>query len=152
MRRMTGAIFTEMRPERMIMSACLGDARVTSAPKRDRSVRGPASVVIISHAQQHHEDDDRPEGEAPEGVQPDRHRIEKDDLDVEQDEEHRDQIEADPEPEALGDLGGESALVRLLLHAARTVRAEHSVEEREGQPDGAAQQQEDETWYVAVEQ
>ena len=41
------------------------------------------------------------------------HRVEEDDLDVEQDEQHRDQVEADPEAEGPRDLGGQAALVGL---------------------------------------
>ena len=44
--------------------------------------------------------------------------IEEDDLDVEQDEEHRDQVEADPEAEALLDLRRQAALVRVALGRA----------------------------------
>src|SRR4051794_20285286 len=50
-RRMIGAILIDTRPDRISMSAWRGELLVTSAPKRDRSVRGPASVVIISMAQ-----------------------------------------------------------------------------------------------------
>ena len=38
-------------------------------------------------------------------------RVEEDHLDVEQDEQHRDQVEADPEAEAALDLGRQAALV-----------------------------------------
>ena len=34
------------------MSACRGEKRITSAPKRDRSLRGEPITVIISMAQQ----------------------------------------------------------------------------------------------------
>jgi hypothetical protein len=50
-RRTTGAILTETRPATIIRSACLGDARMTSMPKRDKSNRA-ANVLIISMAQQ----------------------------------------------------------------------------------------------------
>ena len=49
----------------------------------------------------------------PNAFELDRHRVEEDDLDVEEDEQHRDQVEADPEAEALLDLGGQAALVRV---------------------------------------
>ena len=52
MRRMIGAIFTDTRPDRMIMSACRGEARIASAPKREMSLRGDPMTVIISIAQQ----------------------------------------------------------------------------------------------------
>ena len=51
MRRMTGAIFIETRPERMIRSAWRGDARNASKPKRAMSTRA-ATIDIISIAQQ----------------------------------------------------------------------------------------------------
>ncbi len=52
MRRMTGAILIDTRPDRMIMSAWRGEARNTSAPKRLASTRGEPTTVIISIAQQ----------------------------------------------------------------------------------------------------
>jgi hypothetical protein len=51
MRRMTGAILIDTRPDRISMSACRGDARNTSAPKRALSYRDVGSD-IISIAQQ----------------------------------------------------------------------------------------------------
>src|ERR1041385_314499 len=51
MRRNTGAIFRETRPETIITSACRGLARNTSAPKRARSLRDVVAF-IISIAQQ----------------------------------------------------------------------------------------------------
>src|ERR1044072_7223847 len=50
MRRSTGAIFLETRPETIITSACRGLARKTSDPKRARSWR-ESVVAIISIAQ-----------------------------------------------------------------------------------------------------
>src|SRR3954471_2887326 len=49
--RRTGAIFWLTRPATIIRSACRGEARKTSMPKRARSYR-PAPVAIISMAQQ----------------------------------------------------------------------------------------------------
>src|SRR6266511_6444321 len=49
--RSTGAIFCDTRPATIIRSACRGEARNTSMPKRERSYR-PAPVAIISIAQQ----------------------------------------------------------------------------------------------------
>src|SRR5919107_2587930 len=49
--RSTGAIFWLTRPATIIRSACRGEARKTSMPKRARSYR-PAPVAIISIAQQ----------------------------------------------------------------------------------------------------
>src|SRR5918993_1678730 len=51
MRRSTGAILRETRPETIITSACRGLARKTSEPKRARSWR-ESVVAIISMAQQ----------------------------------------------------------------------------------------------------
>src|ERR1041385_3321628 len=51
MRRSTGAIFRETRPETIITSACRGLARNTSEPKRARSFRDEVAF-IISIAQQ----------------------------------------------------------------------------------------------------
>src|ERR1051325_8655103 len=50
MRRKTGAILREARPETIITSACRGEARNTSEPKRARSLR-PLVAFIISMAQ-----------------------------------------------------------------------------------------------------
>src|SRR5204863_6954403 len=50
MRRSTGAIFRETRPETIITSACRGDARNVSAPNLERSFRDE-TVFIISIAQ-----------------------------------------------------------------------------------------------------
>jgi hypothetical protein len=51
MRLNTGAIFRETRPETIITSACLGEARNTSDPKRAKSLR-ELVAFIISIAQQ----------------------------------------------------------------------------------------------------
>src|SRR6185436_19720772 len=51
MRRKTGAILRDTRPETIITSACRGLARNTSEPKRARSFR-PLVAFIISIAQQ----------------------------------------------------------------------------------------------------
>ena len=51
MRRMTGAILIEMRPDRKIVSAWRGVARAASKPKRATSIRGPM-CDIHSIAQQ----------------------------------------------------------------------------------------------------
>src|SRR5438128_3270979 len=51
MRRSTGAIFLETRPDTIITSACRGLARNTSDPKRARSLREDVAF-IISIAQQ----------------------------------------------------------------------------------------------------
>ena len=59
---------------------------------------------------------------------------EEDDLDVEQDEEHRDQVEADPEAEPALDLRGQAALVGVLLVRDPPARAEDGVEDGERPP------------------
>src|SRR6185436_17088277 len=46
MRRNTGAIFRETRPETIITSACRGLARNTSEPKRARSLRDDVAFII----------------------------------------------------------------------------------------------------------
>ena len=51
MRRKTGAIFRETRPDTIITSACRGEALKVSAPKRERSFLAE-TVFIISIAQQ----------------------------------------------------------------------------------------------------
>ena len=50
-RRITGAILIDTRPDRMIRSACRGEARSASHPKRAMSARA-ATIAIISIAQQ----------------------------------------------------------------------------------------------------
>ncbi len=49
---MIGAILIETRPARMIRSACRGEARKASKPKRAMSMRGPAAwnCSIAQHA------------------------------------------------------------------------------------------------------
>src|SRR3954452_13138701 len=46
MRRSTGAIFRDTRPETIITSACRGLARKTSAPNRARSLRDEVAFII----------------------------------------------------------------------------------------------------------
>src|SRR5690242_18004256 len=46
MRRSTGAILRDTRPETIITSACRGLARNTSAPKRARSLRDEVAFII----------------------------------------------------------------------------------------------------------
>src|SRR4029453_770275 len=79
-------------------------------------------------------------------------RVEEDHLDVEEDEQHRDQVEADPELEAPLDVRGQAALVRRGLRLARPRRAEEPVERREGDPDRRAEPEEHQHWEVATEQ
>src|SRR4051812_29888179 len=79
--------------------------------------------------------------------------VEEDHLDVEQDEQHRDQVEADPEPEALVDLGGHAALVRIGLVGGgglglRTQQAAGADEQR---ADETAEAEEDDGWKVRPE-
>src|SRR4029453_230571 len=50
MRRSTGAILRDSRPATIMRSACRGEARKTSAPKRAMSYR-PQLIAIISMAQ-----------------------------------------------------------------------------------------------------
>ena len=51
MRRMTGAILTDTRPDRISRSAWRGEARNASQPNRAMSTRA-ATIEIISIAQQ----------------------------------------------------------------------------------------------------
>ena len=51
MRRITGAILTDTRPDRISRSAWRGEARNASQPNRAMSMRA-ATMVIISIAQQ----------------------------------------------------------------------------------------------------
>src|SRR5258708_33328465 len=46
MRRSTGAILRDTRPESIITSARLGEARKTSAPNRARSLRDEVAFII----------------------------------------------------------------------------------------------------------
>src|SRR3712207_6983392 len=50
-------------------------------------------------------------------------------FDVEQDEQHRDQVEADPEAERPPDVGGQPALVGLALDLVRALRSEEHTSE-----------------------
>ena len=90
---------------------------VTSRAGLSPFERSSPPHVDEGHEEQRDEDDRLDEGEGPERAQLDRDRVEEDDLDVEEDEEHRDQVEADPEAEALLDVGGQPALVGVGLAA-----------------------------------
>src|SRR5205823_2416117 len=78
-------------------------------------------------------------------------RVEEDDLDVEEDEEHRDQVEADPEAEPALDLGGEPALVRVALAAPRLSGPEPRVDQREYGAYGQPQADEDDRWEIRTQ-
>src|SRR5205085_2405378 len=121
MRRKTGAILRETRPETIITSACRGLARKTSEPKRARSLRtrlgfslAPRAIAPLEQAflpdidvadqeqgdEQHHLDEDdgaQLSAGGRERAEDDRPRHQEDQLDVEEDEDHRDQIELDRE-------------------------------------------------------
>src|SRR3954454_19094017 len=77
-------------------------------------------------------------------------RIQEDDLDVEQDEEHRDHVEAHPEAERAGDVGGQAALVRLALDRVRTLRPDHRVQHCEGASHDDPKAGKHEDWEVAL--
>ena len=53
-----------------------------------------------------------------------RHGVQQDHLDVEQDEQHRDEVEGDPEAEVLADVRRQAALVRVALRPRRGVAPE----------------------------
>ena len=85
--------------------------------------RAPLSPhVDEGHEQQHDEDDDLHQGERPERLQLDRHREQEDRLDVEQDEQHRDEVEGDAEAQRLLDLRRQAALVRIRRRLAPEAR------------------------------
>ena len=99
--------------------------------------RSSSPDVDERHEQQRDEDDRLDEREDPERLELHGDRVEEDDLDVEQDEEHRDQVEADPEAEVLRDVRRQAALVRLALDLARPPRPEQRVRERKTPPSKA---------------
>ena len=82
----------------------------------------------------------------------DGHRVEEDDLDVEEDEEHRDQVEADPEPEAPLHVRRQAAFIGRGLGLTRLAGAEEAVERRERDPDRRAEPEEDKHRKVATQQ
>src|SRR4051794_18844653 len=79
--------------------------------------------------------------------------VEEDHFDVEQDEQHRDQVEADPEAEALLDLGGHAALVRVRLMGggALRLRTQEAAGADEQRADEASESEEDDGWKVRPE-
>ena len=83
----------------------------SSAPRRQTYTNAIISSTTNVDGLDHRERAER--------AQLDGDRVEEDHLDVEQDEQHRDQVEADPEAEAALDLGRKTALVGLLLGAVR---------------------------------
>ena len=85
------------------------------------------------------------------GAQLDRDRVQEDDLDVEQDEQHRDQVEADPEAHLPLDLRGQAALVGVLLVRRRAARADEGVQRRERAAHGAAENEEDDRREIAAQ-
>src|SRR5437588_6663806 len=91
---------------------------------------------------QHHEHDRLDHRKRPERPELDGDRVQEDHLDVEQDEQHRHEVEADPEAEAAPDLRWESALVWLLLGPVRTPAPEEQVQDREQRPDRTTKDEE----------
>ena len=73
------------------------------------------------------------------GAQLDGDRVQEDHLDVEQDEQHRDQVEADPEAHPALHLRRQPALVGILLLRRRAARADERVERRERDAHDAAE-------------
>src|SRR5262249_36419151 len=90
------------------------------------------------------------QGERPEGPQLHGDRVEEHDLDVEQDEQHRDQVEADPEAEALLDLRGHARLIRvgLVLGGRLRLGPEEGAGGDEESADEAPEAAEDAGWKV----
>src|SRR6516164_1612142 len=91
--------------------------------------RPPAPHVHECHEQQHDEDH----------------------LDVEQDEQHRDQIEADAKAHLALDLRRQPALVGLLLLGVLPARANDAVERRKGYAHGPPEDEENERREIAAE-
>ena len=94
------------------------------------------------------------EREGAERPQLHRDRVEEDDLDVEEDEQHRDQVEADPEAEAL--LAPRTACRTRTGRpgrscAALALRAEEALSDREERADAAAEDEEDDSREVGPE-
>src|SRR5262249_40264990 len=73
------------------------------------------------------------------------------DLDIEQDEQHRHEVKADPEAEPPLDLGRKPALIRLLLGAVRTALTEKDVQNREQCANEPSQNEEHDRWQVVTE-
>src|SRR5205814_5616072 len=68
-----------------------------------------------------------------------------------EDEQHRDHVEADAEPEGARDLAGQSALVGLVLDLVRPPRSDQTVQERQGSPGDQTEAGEDDHWEEALE-
>src|SRR3954447_13410568 len=86
----------------------------------------PAASDLVYERQEedHREDDDRPEPELAHRGTRDRVRVEEHDLDVEHDEQHRDDVEAHRESVGWLAAGHDAALVRRFLGVGRTARSE----------------------------
>src|SRR3954454_2613859 len=115
--------------------------------------RAPPPDVHEGDDEEGDEDDGLDQRERPEVAQLHRDRIEEDDLDVEQDEQHRDQVEADPETEPLLDLGGHPALVGVTLigRGRLGLRSQEAAGGDERRTDEAAETEEDDGWKVRAE-
>ena len=78
-------------------------------------------------------------------------RVQEDDLDVEQDEQHRHEVEADPEAEPALDVGRQTALVGLDLGAVGRPASDHQVQRREQQPDQRPQDEKDDRGQIIAQ-
>src|SRR5436190_1368338 len=153
MRRTTGAILIETRP-----ADRRGRPGPRAAPDREASpasppVEGPPPPDIGEpQQQQDDENDDLDEDEdRVRALQDHPDRVQEDDLDVEEDEQHRHHVEADPEAEGLRHLARQSALVRLVLDLVRPPRADQPVQRRQGRPRYQPEAGEDDHWEVAAQ-
>src|SRR6516162_7493513 len=127
--------------------AAIGPAAGDSPPLQ----RPPAPDVHERHEQQRDEDDRLDQREAPEGAQLDGDRVQEDHLGVEQDEQHRDQIEADAKTHLALDLRGQSALVWLPLLGVCPARTDDAVESRKGYAHRPPENEENERREIAAE-
>src|SRR5437588_5624992 len=113
--------------------------------------RPPSPHVYERDHQEHHEHHRLDHRERPKCPQLDGDRVQEDHLDVEQDEQHRDQVEADPEAEAAPDLRRQATLVGLLLGPVRPPVPQEQVQDREQCPDRTAQDEEYDRRQIRLE-
>src|SRR6266508_5796258 len=99
-----------------------------------------------------HEDEHLDEAEPLELVEGDRPRVEEDRLDVEDDEEHRRQVEAHGQAAVGGGVGDDARLIRGELALGGSRWAEHEAQRDDRSQECEDDQYEDEKWDVALEQ
>src|SRR4051812_2936468 len=101
--------------------------------------------------EEHHEDDRFHESEGSNRLQEHGDGVEEDHLDVEQDEQHRHEVEGDAEAEVACYFRWQTALVRLTLHLPRPLRADELVRLNEGEADKQPEEEEDKDWEVRLQ-